>query len=224
MVPPSLASLPQPLTLAAAANYELTAAPYFEALSLYPSAISDALKTKAPLEALIALYDTTNPLTTAAAFAIGIIPLFYIVSEVNRNYSQVDRVWSILPTIINGHYALWKYRTNNTSGPGLDRVDLAALVLLVWTVCWHPMDAYPLENHLGLTIHAQVRLSFNYWRRGGYQIGSEDYRWEIIKKNIGPFFFSLFNVFFISSAQSVSCTRSFFVDKSVDRYLYRYCC
>lgn len=25
----------------------------------------------------------------------------------------------------------------------------------------------------------QIRLTFNYWRKGGYQIGSEDYRWYV---------------------------------------------
>jgi hypothetical protein len=25
----------------------------------------------------------------------------------------------------------------------------------------------------------QTRLTFNYWRRGGYQVGSEDYRWWV---------------------------------------------
>lgn len=29
----------------------------------------------------------------------------------------------------------------------------------------------------------QIRLTFNYWRRGGYQIGSEDYRWYV---NLDP--------------------------------------
>lgn len=23
----------------------------------------------------------------------------------------------------------------------------------------------------------QIRLTYNYWRRGGYKVGSEDYRW-----------------------------------------------
>jgi steroid 5-alpha reductase family enzyme len=44
-------------------------------------------------------------------------------------------------------------------------------------------------------------LTFNYWRKGGYNIGSEDYRWEILRKQIPPPFFFLFNVTFISLAQ-----------------------
>lgn len=25
----------------------------------------------------------------------------------------------------------------------------------------------------------QIRLTFNYWRKGGYNVGSEDYRWSV---------------------------------------------
>lgn len=48
-----------------------------------------------------------------------------------------------------------------------------------------------------------MRLTFNYWRKGGYQVGSEDYRWEILRKYINPPLFFIFNVVFISLAQSV---------------------
>ena len=66
----------------------------------------------------------------------------------------------------------------------------------------------------------QCRLTFNYWRRGGYNIGSEDYRWsvleheqrwkseltlsrEIIKKGLPGVVWFIFNVTFISFYQSV---------------------
>ena len=35
-----------------------------------------------------------------------------------------------------------------------------------------------LERIATLTM-LQIRLTFNYWRKGGYQIGSEDYRWFV---------------------------------------------
>lgn len=49
----------------------------------------------------------------------------------------------------------------------------------------------------------QARLTFNYWRKGGYTIGSEDYRWEVLRTKISPTLFFLFNVIFISLAQSI---------------------
>lgn len=132
----------------------------------------------ANVESLKQLYITTNPAISGLGFAIASFPIFLIISEINRNYSQVDRVWSILPTVFNFHYALWA-RMNGLPTQRLDNV-------LAFSVLW------------------SCRLTFNYWRRGGYQIGSEDYRWELIKKRIGSVGFFLLNVFFIASIQPVS--------------------
>jgi steroid 5-alpha reductase family enzyme len=46
-------------------------------------------------------------------------------------------------------------------------------------------------------------LTFNYWRKGGYTIGSEDYRWAFLRTKISPTQFFIFNVIFISLAQSL---------------------
>jgi len=128
-------------------------------------------------EALKHLYLTTNPVLTGLLFTFATWPIFLIVSEVNRNWSQVDRVWSILPTIFNAHFAVWAHM----NGMPTARVDN----VLAFSVLW------------------SVRLTFNYWRRGGYQIGSEDYRWMIIKDRIGSFAFFLLNIVFTSTLQVV---------------------
>jgi steroid 5-alpha reductase family enzyme len=69
-------------------------------------------------------------------------------------------------------------------------------------------------------MNIQLRLTFNYWRKGGYSIGSEDYRWygtsidhlleinwricrDVLREKISPTLFFLFNVAFISLAQSI---------------------
>jgi steroid 5-alpha reductase family enzyme len=44
-------------------------------------------------------------------------------------------------------------------------------------------------------------LTYNYFRKGGYSIGSEDYRWEVVKEYAGPAPFFIFNIFFISLYQ-----------------------
>lgn len=42
------------------------------------------------------------------------------------------------------------------------------------------------------------RLTFNFWRKGGYHFDSEDYRWQIVKKLIGnDWKWDLFNLLFI---------------------------
>ncbi|EWG44271.1 hypothetical protein FVEG_05390 [Fusarium verticillioides 7600] len=47
------------------------------------------------------------------------------------------------------------------------------------------------------------RLTYNYWRKGGYNKGSEDYRWAILQQYVPRFVWFLFNVTFISFYQSV---------------------
>lgn len=48
-------------------------------------------------------------------------------------------------------------------------------------------------------------MTFNYWRRGGYSIGSEDYRWLIVKNYVNnALVWVTFNATFISLIQSVS--------------------
>ncbi|MDI1486932.1 MAG: hypothetical protein OHK93_006194 [Ramalina farinacea] len=42
--------------------------------------------------------------------------------------------------------------------------------------------------------HFSARLTYNYWRKGGYQVGSEDYRWNVIKDYTGAPVFFLFNI------------------------------
>lgn len=54
------------------------------------------------------------------------------------------------------------------------------------------------------SLQSQLRLTYNYWRKGGYSIGSEDYRWAVLREKINPPLFFVFNVVFISLAQSVS--------------------
>lgn len=119
---------------------------------------------------------------SALAFTIATFPIFFFVSEINKNYSQVDRVWSILPTFYQAHWAVWA----RLNGLPTQRVDNVLAVSFVWS----------------------LRLTYNYWRRGGYQVGSEDYRWVIIKNKIGGVAFFLLNLLFVSSLQVVSLNDS----------------
>lgn len=126
---------------------------------------------------LQAIYLSHNPFIEAFAFSIVLGAIVLVVAEVNRNYSQIDRLWSILPNIYNVHYCLWAH----LSGLPARRLDLVVLATSIWS----------------------ARLTFNYWRRGGYQRGSEDYRWAIIKNRIGTVAFYLLAWTFISFGQSI---------------------
>ena len=47
-----------------------------------------------------------------------------------------------------------------------------------------------------------IRLSFNFWRKGGFS-GEEDYRWGILRKKIAnPILWTIFNLLFISIYQN----------------------
>ena len=103
----------------------------------------------------------------------------FLVSEITRNYSQVDKLWSLMPII----YSLVAYSANPSP-----RLGIMCVLVAVWG----------------------FRLSFNFYRKGGYNIvpwkGEEDYRWKILRRH--PLFkgrvrFGLFNLFFISFYQNL---------------------
>lgn len=176
IIPAAGLALPVVKTLGECADFSKTVWPFVDQVGQLPQQI---IQIGFDLDAWKSLYLSTNPLVTALAFSLAISPIFLVVSEVNKNYSQVDRCWSLLPTVYNTHYAIWA-RMNGLPTQRLDNV-------LAFSVCW------------------SIRLTFNYWRRGGYSVGSEDYRWEIVKSKVSPLVMFLFNIVFISLAQSVCC-------------------
>jgi steroid 5-alpha reductase family enzyme len=97
----------------------------------------------------------------------------WLLSVINRNYSQVDRLWSILPFVYTGSFAAYGHFADL-------RVDLMFALSLLWG----------------------ARLTFNFWRKGGYRPGGEDYRWPILQKRYGPVLFQIFNATFIAPFQN----------------------
>ncbi|KAH0542899.1 hypothetical protein FGG08_002759 [Glutinoglossum americanum] len=93
-------------TLADCADFSKTVAPFIPQLRSFSLQLVGAW---ADPQLMKDLYLLTNPLISAFAFSLFLFPIFLLVSEVNRNYSQVDRMWSILPAVYNAHYALWAY-------------------------------------------------------------------------------------------------------------------
>ncbi|KAL6703838.1 hypothetical protein ACN47E_009057 [Coniothyrium glycines] len=168
-------ALPVVKTVQECADHTITVVPF---LQQYYDLPYNVVAHITDLHALRDIYLHTNPLMTALAFATFFVtPLVLLVSEVNRNYSQVDRLWSILPVIYNVHYAVWAHLN------GLPTLQLnhVMAVSLIWG----------------------ARLTFNYWRKGGYQVGSEDYRWNIVKDYIGPAGMFILNVTFIALGQNI---------------------
>ncbi len=104
--------------------------------------------------------------------------LCFLVSTLSKNYSQVDKLWSIMPIL----YA-WMVVYYSEFEP---RIILMAILVSIWG----------------------IRLTYNFSRRGGYSwkfwTGEEDYRWAILraKPEFQPSWkWILFNLFFISLYQ-----------------------
>jgi steroid 5-alpha reductase family enzyme len=118
---------------------------------------------------------TLKTLLGVYAIAAGVC---FIVSSATKNYSQVDKLWSIIPIPY-----VWIIAYNTDFEP---RILLMAFLVSIWA----------------------VRLTYNFARRGGYSwkiwTGEEDYRWAILRAK--PEFksqwkWSAFNFFFISAYQ-----------------------
>lgn len=168
-------AIPVVSTLPECADFHKTVEPYLPQLYDLPYQVVARISD---VQALKELYLSTNPLISSFAFAVLFLsPAVLVLSEINRNYSQVDRIWSLLPALYNIHYATWAH-LNDLPATKLDHV---MAVSIIWS----------------------ARLTFNYWRKGGYTIGSEDYRWNIVKDYIGGPAMFVMNVVFISFYQNV---------------------
>lgn len=114
-------------TAVACADFSRTVQPYISHLNDLPQQIYQSATN---LQALKEIYLNTNPLVSAFAFSLFLVPIFLVVSEINRNYSQVDRVWSILPTLYNLHFVAYAHAT----GLPTQRLNSLAIISVIWSV------------------------------------------------------------------------------------------
>jgi len=130
---------------------------------------------------LLPRYDVhfQNLLSVWVTIMIIAAAVCFFVSEISRNYSQVDKLWSLIPIAYS-----W---VTVGSSPSPRLIVMASLVTL-----WG------------------LRLSYNFYRKGGYSIvpwkGVEDYRWKIMRDQPmlkGRLRFGLFNLLFISFYQNL---------------------
>jgi steroid 5-alpha reductase family enzyme len=115
-----------------------------------------------------------NSFMTALLAAAGFASVCFSLNVITREYSWVDRLWSIAPVLYAGWFA-------SAAGFENTRVNLMALAVFVWG----------------------ARLTFNFFRKGGYAKGGEDYRWGALRKRMTPAQFQIFNFFFIAAYQNL---------------------
>jgi hypothetical protein len=120
-------SLPTITVLEECADFSKTVEPFIPQLYELPRELLDRITNPGEL---LKLYVETNPLVSAFAFSLFLGLLFFILAELNQNYSQVDRAWSILPNIYIIHFAVWA----RLAGVSHQRLDLAAVFSIIWSV------------------------------------------------------------------------------------------
>lgn len=158
-------TIPLLKTMQDCGDYARTVEPFISQLYELPH---KALETGGSFSGLKQLYADTNPLVSGFSASIFVGSICLVVSEINRNYSQIDRLWSLLPTFYVYHIAIWA----RVAGLPHSRIDLVTLFSTLWSVSATTCSLLGLE----LT-RFEIRLTSNYWRKGGYTVGSEDYRW-----------------------------------------------
>lgn len=126
-IPFTTMALPLVKSALACSDFTRTVQPYIPQLNDLPQQLWQSATNP---QALKQLYLNTNPLISAFAFSLLIVPIFLVISEINKNYSQVDRVWSLLPTVYNLHYVAYAH----AKGLPTQRLDSLAIISSVWSV------------------------------------------------------------------------------------------
>jgi steroid 5-alpha reductase family enzyme len=114
-----------------------------------------------------------HELLTCLAIYVGVCLAILLLSIASREYSWVDRIWSVVPVVYVGIFA---------GGAGFADVRLDVV--------------------FGLVALWGLRLTFNFARKGGYAAGGEDYRWAVLRGRMSPWQFQAFNVGFITIYQN----------------------
>jgi hypothetical protein len=120
-------ALPLIKTALECADFYHTVVPYIGQLYELPEKLIQSWSNPGELQQI---YMATNPLISAFAFSLFLGPIFLVVSEINKNYSQVDRCWSILPTVYNAHFYIYAH----LSGLPHERLDYVMIFTTVWSV------------------------------------------------------------------------------------------
>jgi len=119
--------------------------------------------------------------TMTVLVIVCVISMLYcfIVGEITKNNSQMDKLWSILPIVYAGIVV------------GKSGMNLRSVVMAILITIWG------------------IRLTLNFAKKGAYSIkfwsGEEDYRWFVLRENPNlnkRWKWALFNLFFISIYQN----------------------
>lgn len=114
-----------------------------------------------------------SPLATATLACAAVAGGCWLLSVLTREYSWVDRVWSVVPPLYIAYFAA-------QTGFQDERLLLMTVLAALWG----------------------ARLTFNFARKGGYRPGGEDYRWAELRRRMPPWLYQVFNLVFIAGFQN----------------------
>ncbi|GJE96205.1 DUF1295-domain-containing protein [Phanerochaete sordida] len=121
----------------------------------------------------------------------------YVLSVVTGNVSQVDRIWTFMPTLYTAYFALlplWPRESPMPLWPFTPQ-DVNSSI----ATQWNPRALLMF----GLQFLWMCRLSYNTWRRGLFNLHDEDYRWAILRRKVPVWFFHVVNFTFIAIIQNI---------------------
>lgn len=138
--------------------------------------LSDGIHSMGMNEAMnyadIGSFFSATPIGTTLFLCLVWSALIWVLSIVTREYSWIDRSWSVCPFI----YCLMVAWDAGFQNP---RVILMTVLIGLWS----------------------FRLTYNFARKGGYAPGGEDYRWKITQEKMSPFVFQVLNITFVAPGQ-----------------------
>lgn len=135
--------------------------------------------------------DENHPIRQCIVLCVFASVSTFLVSTATDNYSQVDKIWSIIPFIYTWLFVFVDGYSSASASSLSERNLLMAVLATVWG----------------------LRLTWNFNRRGGYKwppwSGDEDYRWKLVRGGeVTPILtnqvvWMMFNLIFTSFYQNI---------------------
>ena len=113
-----------------------------------------------------------TPFGVAVELAVIFAATCWLLSILTREYSWIDRIWTLCPPL---YCLIVAWDANFTDM----RINIMTVLVFLWG----------------------ARLTYNMVRKGGYWKGGEDYRWAHVKERTGKIGFQLLNITFVAPGQ-----------------------
>jgi steroid 5-alpha reductase family enzyme len=128
---------------------------------------------------------SSDPFVSLLFISLWFAFLTGLAGWITQEFSWVDRIWSLTPPFYAWLFALHPFLALGEAWPSsIGGYFFGRPFLLAWlTTLWGG------------------RLTYNFWRKGGYAGGAEDYRWAEVRTWFSHFTLQMFNIFFIAMFQ-----------------------